>query len=399
MKLQDRFIKYVKFDTQSAENSDTFPSTLKQHLLGEELVKELKELGIENAFKDNFGYVYGYLKGNKEKTIGLIAHLDTALEVSGANVNPQVIENYNGEDIILNENFSINIKDFPFIKNFKGDTLITTDGTTLLGADDKAGVAIIMSLVSELINTNGNHPSIWVVFTPDEEVGNGALHFNYDLVKVDFAYTIDGAAINSISYENFNAASAYIKINGVSIHPGDSKGKMINSIMVAKEFDNMLPVNARPEYTAKYDGFNHLLDIKGSVSLTEMAYIIRNHDNNLFEQQKDCFRKIAKYLNEKYGENTVELYLQDSYKNMKDLILPHPEVIELPKKAIAACGYTPESEPIRGGTDGARLTYEGVLCPNLGTGSYNHHGPKEFANVNEMEMMVKILKTMLIELM
>lgn len=395
MNLLDRFLKYVSFDTQSADESTTFPSTLKQHLLADFLVSELQSLGVTNAYKDEFSYVYGMIPGKVNKSIGLIAHLDTALEISGENVKPVIIDNYDGETIVLQNGLEINKNEYPFLAGLKNHQLVTTDGTTLLGADDKAGIAIIMSLVEKILSSKENLPTIYIAFTPDEEVGNGTLHFNYDYFKVDFAYTIDGGPINYINYENFNAASAFIKVNGKSIHPGSAKNKMINSLMVSMEFDNLLPKCARPEYTEGYEGFNHLNDLNGSVSETNMSYIIRNHDFEKFEKQKQDFVSIKDYLNQKYGYEIINLEIIDSYRNMKELILPHPEILNYPANALKEFGYNPVMEPIRGGTDGARLSYEGILCPNLGTGSYNHHGPLEFADITDMNKMVDIVFYML----
>lgn len=395
MNLLERFLKYVSFDTQSADESSTFPSTLKQHQLADFLVQELHSLGVTNAYKDEFSYVYGKIPGRINKSIGLIAHLDTALEISGENVKPNIIDQYNGESIILKNGLNISKNDFPFLTNLIGHKLVTTDGTTLLGADDKAGIAIIMTLVEKIVNSKEDLPTIYIAFTPDEEVGNGTLHFNYDYFKVDFAYTIDGGPINYINYENFNAASAIVKVNGKSIHPGSAKNKMINSLMIAMEFDRLLPQNARPEYTEAHEGFNHLNDLNGSVSNTQMNYIIRNHDFEQFEKQKQDFIRIKDYLNQKYGYEIINLEIIDSYRNMKELILPHPEILNYPACALREFGYEPVMEPIRGGTDGARLSYEGILCPNLGTGSYNHHGPMEFSDITDMNKMVDILFYML----
>ncbi len=395
MNILERFLKYVSFDTQSQDESKTFPSTLKQHKLADFLVEELKSLGVNNAFKDENSYVYANIPGKIKKSIGLIAHLDTALEISGANIKPNIINEYDGSDINLGNNLEIKKSDYPFLNNLIGHQLVTTDGTTLLGADDKAGIAIIMSIIEKVLHSTDDLPTIYIAFTPDEEVGNGTLHFNYDYFKVDFAYTVDGGPINYINYENFNAASAFIKVIGKSIHPGSAKDKMVNSLMVAMEFDRLLPVNSRPEYTEGHEGFNHLNDLEGSVNETNMSYIIRNHDFIKFENQKQDFIRIKNYLNQKYGYEVIKLEIVDSYRNMKELILPHPEILEYPSNALKEFGYTPVMEPIRGGTDGARLSYEGILCPNLGTGSYNHHGPMEFADITDMNKMVDIIYYML----
>lgn len=395
MTILERFIKYVKIDTQAVEDSSTFPSSLKQLKLADLLVEELHSLGISNAFRDEYGYVYAKIEGNKPQTVGLIAHMDTALEMSDENVNPQVIESYDGKDIILKNGLAIKVSEFPFLAELVGKKLVTTDGNTLLGADDKAGIAIIMQLLEVLPQIKEPLPSLFICFTPDEEIGDGTKYFNYDLFKVDFAYTLDGADIKYINYENFNAASAHITINGKSIHPGEAKDKLINSMEVAHEFHSMLPHEAKPEYTSWYEGFNHMTGINGCVQQTTMSYIIRNHDLKLFNEQKELFKSITAKLNEKYGEETVVLDLQDSYMNMAELIKPRFEIVQYAIDALALHGIKAEIVPIRGGTDGARLSYGGILTPNLGTASYNHHGAMEIANISQMEQMVEVLITML----
>ncbi len=395
MTILERFIKYVKIDTQAVEDSSTFPSSLKQLKLADLLVEELHSLGISNAFRDEYGYVYAKIEGSKPQTVGLIAHMDTALEMPDENVNPQVIESYDGKDIILKNGLAIKVSEFPFLAELVGKKLVTTDGNTLLGADDKAGIAIIMQLLEVLPQIKEPLPSLFICFTPDEEIGDGTKYFNYDLFKVDFAYTLDGADIKYINYENFNAASAHITINGKSIHPGEAKDKLINSMEVAHEFHSMLPHEAKPEYTSWYEGFNHMTGISGCVQQTTMSYIIRNHDLKLFNEQKELFKSIASKLNEKYGEGTVVLDLQDSYMNMAELIKPHFEIVQYAIDALALHGIKAEIVPIRGGTDGARLSYGGILTPNLGTASYNHHGAMEIANITQMEQMVEVLITML----
>lgn len=395
MTILERFIKYVKIDTQAVEDSSTFPSSLKQLKLADLLVEELHSLGISNAFRDEYGYVYAKVEGSKPQTVGLIAHMDTALEMSDENVNPQVIDSYDGKDIILKNGLEIKVSEFPFLTKLVGKRLVTTDGNTLLGADDKAGIAIIMQLLEVLPQIKEPLPSLFICFTPDEEIGDGTKYFNYDLFKVDFAYTLDGADIKYINYENFNAASAHITVNGKSIHPGEAKDKLINSMEVAHEFHSMLPHEAKPEYTSWYEGFNHMTGISGCVQQTTMSYIIRNHDLKLFNEQKELFKSIASKLNEKYGEGTVVLDLQDSYMNMAELIKPHFEIVQYAIDALALHGIKAEIVPIRGGTDGARLSYGGILTPNLGTASYNHHGAMEIANITQMEQMVDVLITML----
>lgn len=397
MKTIDKFINYVKFDTQSEYNSTTFPSTLKQKDLGAYLVKELQDMGLENAYMDEFGYVYAILKSNvgSDKSIGLIAHMDTATEVSGKNVNPQIIKNYDGNTITLLNGLQINPKTYSSLKKATGHTLITTDGTTLLGADDKAGIAIIMETVEQLINSKeAKYPNVYICFTPDEEIGSGTDHFNYDYFKVDFAYTIDGASTDTISFENFNAATAIVDITGYNIHPGDAKNKMVNSTLIAMEFNNMLPSNQTPATTEGYEGFFHLNSINGDVENTKLNYLIRNHNKDKFNSQKELMIKATEYLNKKYG-HIVNLQIIDSYFNMSELVMKKPLSLELPVKAMLANKIDAKFLPIRGGTDGARLTYEGIVCPNLGTGSYNHHGVLEYADIDEMNQMVCILITLL----
>ena len=397
MKTIDKFINYVKFDTQSEYNSSTFPSTLKQKDLGAYLVKELQEIGLDNAYMDEFGYVYAILKSNvgSDKSIGLIAHMDTATEVSGKNVNPQIIRNYDGNTITLLNGLQINPKTYSSLKKATGHTLITTDGTTLLGADDKAGIAIIMETVEQLINSkDAKYPNVYICFTPDEEIGSGTDHFNYDYFKVDFAYTIDGAETDTISFENFNAATAIVDITGYNIHPGDAKNKMVNSTLIAMEFNSMLPSNQTPSTTEGYEGFFHLNSINGDVENTKLNYLIRNHNKDKFNSQKELMIKATEYLNKKYG-NIVNLQIIDSYFNMSELVMKKPLSLELPVKAMLANKIDAKFLPIRGGTDGARLTYEGIVCPNLGTGSYNHHGVLEYADIDEMNQMVNILITLL----
>lgn len=397
MKTIDKFINYVKFDTQSEYNSNTFPSTLKQKDLGAYLVKELQEIGLDNAYMDEFGYVYAILKSNvgSDKSIGLIAHMDTATEVSGKNVNPQIIRNYDGNTITLLNGLQINPKTYSSLKKATGHTLITTDGTTLLGADDKAGIAIIMETVEQLINSkDAKYPNVYICFTPDEEIGSGTDHFNYDYFKVDFAYTIDGAETDTISFENFNAATAIVDITGYNIHPGDAKNKMVNSTLIAMEFNSMLPSNQTPSTTEGYEGFFHLNSINGDVENTKLNYLIRNHNKDKFNSQKELMIKATEYLNKKYG-NIVNLQIIDSYFNMSELVMKKPLSLELPVKAMLANKIDAKFLPIRGGTDGARLTYEGIVCPNLGTGSYNHHGVLEYADIDEMNQMVNILITLL----
>lgn len=396
MKVQERFLKYVTFDTQSDENSQTTPSSLKQLKLAKYLVDELKNIGVTNAYVDEFGIVYGSLLANCEANcpkIGFIAHMDTSPDMSGENVKPRIIENYDGSDIILNEKLNIHMgpNDFESLNRNIGENLIVTDGTTLLGADDKAGIAEIMTMLETIIQKNLPHGDIKIAFTPDEEVGRGTDHFNVKAFDADFAYTVDGGEVEFIDYENFNAASAVLDIQGLSIHPGSAKGKMINALLVGMEFHSMLPVEQNPAYTEGYEGFNHLTDMHGECEHAHMSYIIRNHDETLFEQQKEDFKRIADYLNKKYPENTITLQITGSYANMRQIIEQNMNIIELVKKSMEEIGLQPASAAIRGGTDGARLTYEGLPCPNLGTGGYNYHGKYEYVSINEMEKSVALL--------
>lgn len=399
--LKNRFLKYISFDTQSDESSKTIPSTSKQKELGKFLKNELNNLGLTNAFIDEFGYVYAYLESNchSDKTIGLISHMDTSDEASGDNVKPVIIENYQGQIINVNKELGVilNPSEFPYLLKQLGHELITTDGTTLLGADDKAGIAIIMTAIDELIKGKIDYPNIIITFTPDEEIGRGTDKFNYDFYKehnCSIAYTIDGGEPNYINYENFNAASAIITINGKSIHPGSAKGKMINSQLIAMEFNSLLPSNMLPSLTDGYEGFNHLTSIEGTVSKTTMSYIIRNHDMNKFNQQKELFLFATDFLNKKYGANTVNTKINDSYYNMKDLVLTNKDILTKVEDALKENGLEPVYDPIRGGTDGARLTYSGILTPNLGTGGQNYHGPFEYLDVDEASTMVNVVKSL-----
>ena len=397
MKSFARFLNYVKINTMSDPNSTSHPSTKCQFNLGKVLVDELLDLGVTNAYMDKYGYVYGYIPSNSKKdikTIGFISHMDTSPDLTGENVNPRMIFNYNGEDVVLNEekNIVMSVKEFPFLKNRVGETLIATDGTTLLGADDKAGIAEIMTLV-EYIHDHKEfeHGMIRICFTPDEEIGEGTSKFNYEEFKVDFAYTVDGGAEGSIDYENFNAASADVEINGINIHPGSAKGHMINSILIAMEFNNLLPSFNKPENTTMYEGFNHLNDIEGTVENTKMHYIIRNHDKELFNKQKQNFLDIQEFLNKKYETNPVKVTIKDTYYNMYEYLKDHMEIVDIAKEATIMEGIAPIISPIRGGTDGATLTYNNILCPNLGTGGYNCHGRYECITTEAMDRCVNIL--------
>ncbi|MCT4633968.1 MAG: peptidase T [Firmicutes bacterium] len=397
MNVKERFLNYVKIDTQSLEDAGVIPSTKKQFELGNKLVEELKELGLDDVSIDENCYVMAKLPANIDRDIpriGFIAHMDTSPDMSGKDVNPRIVENYDGQDIILNDEKGIVMKvsDFPELSHYKGQDLIVTDGLTLLGADDKAGIAEIISAVEYLINNPDiPHGDIMIGFTPDEEVGCGADKFDVEKFDAKFAYTVDGGEVGEIEYENFNAASANIKINGVNIHPGSAKGKMKNALLIAMELNNMLPEFAKPENTEKYEGFYHLTDLSGEVESASMHYIIRDHDMDKFLEKKDFLIETANFINKKYGENTVVLEIKDSYYNMKEKILPVMEIVDVAIKAIEKEGIEPIVTPIRGGTDGARLSYMGLPTPNIFTGGHNFHGKFEYIPVQSMEKSVKVI--------
>lgn len=389
----ERFKRYIAIDTKSDENSKTCPSTPGQLELGALLVEELKELGIEDAKQDENGYVYGTLKSNTNNdvpTIGFISHLDTSPDLDGKCTNPQILT-YEGGDIKLNDKYSIKEEEFPFLKELVGKELITTDGTTLLGADDKAGVAAIMDAIEYLtLHPEIEHGDIKIGFTPDEEIGRGADLFDVKGFGADFAYTVDGGPVGELEYENFNAASVRIEIQGKNVHPGSAKNIMINSLRVAMEIENMLPVNEKPEYTEGYEGFYLLDDINGSVDHTVVNYIIRDHSMGKFEQKKTYIRKVVDFLNDKYGD-IINIEIEDSYYNMKEKIEPHMEIVELAKKSMLDIGVEPDIKPIRGGTDGARLSYMGLPCPNIFTGGYNFHGRFEFIPTESMKLASQLI--------
>ncbi|QUH27040.1 peptidase T [Serpentinicella alkaliphila] len=393
----ERFIRYVKFDTKSDPESQSCPSTNNQLNLGKELVNELKRLGLSDVSMDTNGYVMATLPSNIEKacpTIGFIAHMDTSPDISGENVKPQFIESYNGGDIELNKekNIILSPSDFPDLKNYIGDTLITTDGTTLLGADNKAGIAEIITAMEYLImKPEIKHGTVKIAFTPDEEIGRGADLFDVKKFNADFAYTIDGGPIGELEYENFNAAGAKIIIKGRNVHPGSSKNKMKNSISIAMELANMLPQNEKPEHTENYEGFFHLNDFNGNVEETTLKYIIRDHNKYLFEKKKSIITEAVSFLNKKYGEGTIHLVLKDQYYNMKEKIEPVFEIVELAKKAMEEVGVEPMITPVRGGTDGARLSYMGLPCPNIFTGGHNFHGKFEFIPISSMSKAVEVI--------
>lgn len=392
-----RFLRYVSFDTQSDEFSETCPSTDKQKALGRALAEEMAAMGIADAHMDENGYVYGTVPGDPDlPVIGLIAHMDTAPDASGANIHPKTVL-YQGGDIELNPEKGIFLKpsESPSLNRNVGKHLIVTDGTTLLGADDKAGVAEILTAAERLLHCNAPHATLKIGFTPDEEIGRGADRFNIKGFAADYAYTADGGTVGEIEYENFNAASAKVEFAGRNIHPGAAKNAMVNSQYIAMEFQSLLPQAEKPEYTQGYEGFLHLTDMEGEVEHSVLRYIIRDHDMEKFARKKGILRKAANFLNEKYGEGTVTLTVRDSYYNMKKCIEPAMYIVERAKKAMAAVGMNPVEVPVRGGTDGARLSYEGLLCPNLCTGGENYHGRFEYIPVEDMEQCVDMLYTIL----
>ena len=395
--LIDKLLDYVTYDTMSIEDSDTFPSTPGQLVLARHLLDELNRLGLEQTVLDEYGYVYGYLPGDPDYlAIGLNAHMDTSAQASGKNIKARIIEEYDGKDIPLNDELSTDVERFPNLLDYVGKTLVVTDGNTLLGADDKAGIACIMEVLETLVNhPEVKHGPIWVCFSPDEEIGKGTLHFNYDLFKVDFAYTLDGDKPDRIEYENFNAASAKVKVKGISVHPGSAKDAMVNASTVAMEFHGMLDPEAIPEKTEGYEGFNHLTGMKGEVGEAELYYILRNHDMDLLNQQKRDFERIRDELNKKYGYDVIDLEIKDSYRNMRECFIGHEEPIELVKAAMEQVGLQFQSVAIRGGTDGASLTWNGILCPNIGTGGQNFHGVHEFWCKQDGEKVVELVLTML----
>lgn len=396
MELLERFLKYVSFDTQSDESSTTFPSTEKQKVLLNFLADEMRALGLTEVEMDSYGYVMGTIPataGCEDKpVIGFISHVDTSPDMSGKDIKPQIIEHYDGKDIRLNDAVTMRVADFPELSFFKGHTLITTDGTTLLGADDKAGVAEIMTMAEYLLaHPEIKHGKIRIGFTPDEEVGRGVDYFDVARFGARYAYTVDGGFEGELEYENFNAASALFEVQGENIHPGSAKDKMLNALRVVCEADALLPEAQRPEHTEGYEGFFHLASISGSVEKAEAYYIIRDHDRAKFEQKKAFAQQVADFLNLKYGEGTVKLTLKDQYYNMREMVEPHPELIARAEEAMRMAGVVPMVKPIRGGTDGARLSYMGLPCPNLFTGGMNFHGKYEYASLDTMKRALQTL--------
>ena len=400
MTVIDRFLKLVSYPTTSDERSQTCPSTPQQRVLAEELVRQMQELGIQDARVDAYGYVYGTIPANCEKALpvyGLIAHMDTAPDAPGENIRARVTEAYDGGDVVLNEEKHIVLspKEYPQMKHAIGKRLIVTDGTTLLGADDKAGVAEILSAAELLITSDRKHGTVKLAFTPDEEIGCGADNFDVAGFGADYAYTVDGGAIGELEYENFNAASAKIIIRGKSIHPGSAKGQMVNAALVAMELHGLLPALETPYYTDGYEGFYHLTDLQGETERAELQYIIRDHDRAKFEARKAVMQKVCAEIDRRYGAGTVELTLRDSYYNMKEKIEPCLFLIENAKQAMEQLGIEPKVVPIRGGTDGARLSFEGLPCPNLCTGGENFHGRFEYIPAEDMERITQLLAVML----
>jgi tripeptide aminopeptidase len=396
-KVVERFLRYVSFDTTSNEDSNSVPSTPGQLVLARELKRELEELGLTDVNLDENGYLMATLPSNTDKsipTIGFLAHMDTSDGASGANIKPSIVKNYDGGDILLNEQHKLVLspKEFPELSKYIGQDLITTDGTTLLGADDKAGIAEIVTAVEHLLkHPEVPHGTIRIAFTPDEEIARGIDYFNVEKFNADFAYTIDGGELGELEYENFNAAKADIVINGRSVHPGSAKDKMINSMLLAMEFNSMLPQFETPGHTEGYEGFFHLEKIAGRVETTSMKYIIRDFDKSKLEARKDRVRKITEYLNDKYGKDTVLLELEDQYFNMREKIEPVIHVIDNAKEAMRSVGVTPLVTPIRGGTDGARLCFMGLPTPNIFTGGINFHGRYEYIPINSMNKAVEVI--------
>ncbi|MGN0328819.1 MAG: peptidase T [Lachnospira sp.] len=412
----DRFLRYVKVDTCSDDNSDTFPSTSGQHHLAKMLYQELKDIGAKDVYYDEqYAYVYGFIPStcspNEDsksrdkyfygKTVAFIAHMDTSPEMNGKNVNPQIVRNYDGKDIFLGcvsddegvkKDIFLSPNEFPELRDYIGQDLITTDGTSLLGADDKAGISEIMSMASYLINhPEIKHGKIAIVFTPDEEIGAGVDHIDLNRINADYGYTVDGGGIGELEYENFNAASAKVTFTGQNVHPGEAKGKMINASQLSFLYDSLLPKEERPEYTQDYQGFYHLTEMKGCVESAQLKYIIRDHDRKIFEKRKDNMIKAANRINEMVGRKCVRVELHDQYYNMKEKIEPVMFLVDNVSKCMTELGITPKIQPIRGGTDGARLSFMGLPCPNICTGGHNYHGRYEYCCVQSMEKITELL--------
>ena len=395
MDITERFLNYTRFDTQSSEESDSVPSTSKQLVFAEYLKKELEDEGFSDVEMDEKGYIYATLKSNSKKnipTIGFISHYDTSPDCSGKNVNPRIIRNYDGGDIVLSEGIISSPAKFPELLQHKGEDIIVTDGYTLLGADDKAGIAEIVQAMCWLRDHDEiEHGDIRVGFNPDEEIGMGAHHFDVEKFGCEWAYTMDGGDLGNLEYENFNAASAKIHIKGISVHPGYAKNKMVNANRLAAEFATMLPEDETPETTEAYEGFYHLLGIQANIENATLHYIIRDHDRERFEDRKDFIEDCVRRMNDKYGNGTVTAELKDQYYNMKEKIDPNMHVIDIVLKAMQDCGVPPKVEPIRGGTDGAQLSFKGLPCPNIFAGGVNFHGPYEFVSIQVMEKAMQVI--------
>ena len=393
MRAYERLFKYIQFDTASCESSETCPSTDKQLVLGRALVEEMTEMGISGARIDENGYVYGFIPANAEgyPSIGLIAHMDTVDCVPTAPMNARIVENYDGEKLKLEGGDYLDPAEFPELKDHAGQDLIVTDGKTLLGADDKAGIAEILTACEKLLASDRPHGKICIGITPDEEIGRGADRFDIPGFGADFAYTVDGDTVGGIEYENFNAASASLTFKGKSVHPGSAKNKMVNAALLAMEFDSMLPPQERPEHTENYEGFYHLCGVSGETELAKSVYIIRDHDMESYKKRKETILRIADFMNARYGEGTVTAEVKDSYFNMREVIVPHMHIIHRAEKAYRAVGVEPFAKPIRGGTDGSRLSFEGLPCPNLATGGMNFHGRFECITVQDMDKMADML--------
>ena len=397
MRAYERFLNYVPVWTTSDETSDTVPSADRELVLARMLVEEMKGLGIADARVDDKGYVYGHIPATpgceNKPSLGLVAHMDTVADASGENIKPQIIENYDGKDVVLKGSGDIlKVDEFPYLAELKGRTLITTDGTTLLGADDKAGIAEILTVAEEIIKEGLPHGKICIGFTPDEEIARGAKHFDVEGFGADYAYTLDGDEEGEIQFENFNASTAFITIHGVSVHTGSAKDVMVNSQTIATEIHQMLPVNERPETTEGYEGFYHLVSVQGNVTTTKMKYFIRDFDRRSFDARAQKLRDIAEEMNKKYGEGKVEVEIVESYYNMREKIEPCMQLIDYAKAAIEHAGITPIVSTVRGGTDGARLSFKGLPCPNLGTGGHAFHGVFEHITVEGMDKAVLIVK-------
>lgn len=403
MKAEERLIRYACVPTMSDPDSSTSPSSSKQLVLGKMLVEELKELGIDDAYMSEFGYVYGHLPSNIDKdvqTVGFVAHMDTSPDFNDEGAKPRIIRNYDGKDIELCPGVVTKIEDFPQMVDLKGKDIIVTDGSTLLGADDKAGITAIMQALEYYHeHPEIKHGPISIAFTPDEEIGRGTEHFDIDAFHADFGYTMDGGEIKYYCDETFNAASAVLTVHGFSIHPGSAKDKMINAQNVAFEFHSLLPAYMRPEHTENRDGFIHLTRMSGSCNDAELEYIIRDHDASKLEDKIQLMERSAKWINDLYGEETVELKIERAYRNMKEVISKHPEVSDIAWTALEELGITPETEPARGGTDGANLSYMGLPCPNLGTGAGNMHGRYEYCCINELEQASELIRIIIRKVM